>query len=83
VENHSSTLEQVEDRISGLQDKIDINENTEVFLDKRLKSHKRNMQERCNSIKKPNLQIMDIEEEEKMKAKGICTIFKKIFYLIF
>jgi hypothetical protein len=32
-ENHSSTLEQLEDRISGHKDKIDIKEKTEEFLE--------------------------------------------------
>jgi hypothetical protein len=52
VESHSSRLEQVEDRISGLKYKIDIKEKTEL-LDKRLKSCERNTQELFNSIKRP------------------------------
>jgi hypothetical protein len=35
------------------------------------------MQELTNSIKRPNLQIMGIEEEE-VQAKGVCNIFNKI-----
>jgi hypothetical protein len=35
------------------------------------------MQELSDSIKRPNLRIMGIEEEE-VQAKGICTIFDKI-----
>jgi hypothetical protein len=38
----------VEDRISGLEDKIEIKETTEKLLDKRLKSCERNMQELCD-----------------------------------
>jgi hypothetical protein len=34
------------------------------------------MQELTNSIKRPNLRIMDIEEEE-VQAKGIRNIFNK------
>jgi hypothetical protein len=45
----------VEDRISGLEDKIDIKEYTKELLDKILKSYKRNMQGLSNSIKRPNL----------------------------
>jgi hypothetical protein len=41
VERHSSRLEQVVDRISGLENKTDIKEKTE-FLDKRLKTCERN-----------------------------------------
>jgi hypothetical protein len=33
VEGYSSRLEQVEDRFSGLEDKIDIKENTEKVLE--------------------------------------------------
>jgi hypothetical protein len=50
-ESHPSRLVQVEDRISGIKDKIDIKEKTEEFLDKRLKSSERNAQELSNSIK--------------------------------
>jgi hypothetical protein len=33
------------------------------------------MQELTNSIKRPNLRIMGIEEEEEDQAKGISNIF--------
>jgi hypothetical protein len=36
------------------------------------------MQEFTNSIKRPNLRIMGIEEGEEVQAKGICNIFNKI-----
>jgi hypothetical protein len=36
------------------------------------------MQEFNNSIKRPNLRIMDIEEGEEVQTKGICNIFNKI-----
>jgi hypothetical protein len=68
--------EQVEDRISGLEDKIDIkekNKQIEEFLGKRLKSCERNMKE----LKRPNLQIMDIKGEE-VQVKGIHNVFNKI-----
>jgi TolA-binding protein len=51
VESHSSRLEQVEDRISELKDKIEIKEKTEELLVKQLKSHEKNMQELSDSIK--------------------------------
>jgi predicted RNase H-like nuclease (RuvC/YqgF family) len=44
VEGHSSTLEQVEDRISELKDKMEIKEKIVELLVKQLKSCKRNMQ---------------------------------------
>jgi hypothetical protein len=36
------------------------------------------MQKLTNSIKRPNLRIMGIEEGEEVQAKGICNIFNKI-----
>jgi hypothetical protein len=36
------------------------------------------MKEFNNSIKKPNLRIMGIEEGEEVHTKGICNIFNKI-----
>jgi hypothetical protein len=48
----------VEDRISGLENQIDIKDKTEEFLDKILKSIlscKRNIQELPDSFKRPNL----------------------------
>jgi chromosome segregation ATPase len=78
MEDHSSRLEQVEDRISELKDKIKIKEKTEELLVKQLKNCKRNMQELSDSIKTPNLRIMGIEEGEEVQTKGICKIFNKI-----
>jgi chromosome segregation ATPase len=78
VEGHPSRLEQVEDRISELKDKIEINEKTEEMLVKQLKSCESNMQELTYSIKRPNLRIRDIEEREEVQAKGICNIVNKI-----
>jgi hypothetical protein len=44
VAGHCSILEQVEDRISELEDKMKIKEKTEELLVKQLKSSERNMQ---------------------------------------
>jgi chromosome segregation ATPase len=74
MEIHSSRLEQVEDRISELEDKIEIKEKTEEILVKQLKSCERNMQELSNSIKRPNLRITGTEEGEQVQTKGIYSI---------
>jgi hypothetical protein len=66
----------VEDRIPKLKHKIDVEVKIEELLVKQLKSCERNMQELSDSIKRPNLRIMGIEEE--VQAKGIHSIFKKI-----
>jgi chromosome segregation ATPase len=78
MEGHSSRLEQVEDRISELEDKMEIKGKSEELLVKQLKTCERNMQELTDSIKRPNLRIMGIEEGEEVQAKGICNIFNKI-----
>jgi septal ring factor EnvC (AmiA/AmiB activator) len=78
MEVHFSRLEQVKDRISEFEDKIDIKEKTEELLVKQLKSCERNMQELSNSIKRPNLRIMGIEEGQKVQAKGMHNIVNKI-----
>jgi hypothetical protein len=45
----------VENRISGLEDKIDIKDKTKELLDKSLKNCKKNMQELSDSIKRPSV----------------------------
>jgi hypothetical protein len=57
---------------------MDIEGKTEELLVKQLKTCERNVQELTNSIKRPNLRIMGIEEGEDMQAKGIHNIFNKI-----
>jgi hypothetical protein len=78
VEGHSSRLERdlrLEDRISELEDQLEIKEE---ILVKQLKNCERNMQEFSDSTKRPNLRIRSIEEGEKVQAKRICNIFYKI-----
>jgi hypothetical protein len=51
---------------------------TEELLIRQLKTCERNMQEFNDSIKRPNLRIMGIEEGEEVQAKGMHNIFNKI-----
>jgi Mg2+ and Co2+ transporter CorA len=57
TEGCSSSLEQAEDRISELEDKMEIKGKTDVLLFKQLKTCERNMQELTNSIKSLNLRM--------------------------
>jgi hypothetical protein len=57
---------------------MEIKGKTEELLVRQLKTCKRNMQELTNSIKRPNLKIMGIEEGEKVQAKGINNMLNKI-----
>jgi archaeosine-15-forming tRNA-guanine transglycosylase len=36
------------------------------------------MQELSDSIKRPKLRIMGIEEGKEVQAKGVCNVFNKI-----
>jgi septal ring factor EnvC (AmiA/AmiB activator) len=78
MEGQSNRLEEAEDRISELKDEMVIKEKTEELLVKQLKNCEKKMQELTDSIKRPNLRIMGIEEEEEVQAKGMCNIFNKI-----
>jgi chromosome condensin MukBEF complex kleisin-like MukF subunit len=53
------------------------------MLAKQLKSCERHMQELTDSIKSPNLRIMDTEERKEVKAKEINNIFNKKMTKIF
>jgi hypothetical protein len=75
---HSSRLEKLEDRISELEDEIEIKGKAEDLLVKQHKTCEWNMQEFTNSIKRLNLRIIGVEEGERVKAKGISNIFNKI-----
>jgi hypothetical protein len=77
MEGHSSRIEQTEDRISEHEDEMAIKGKTEKILVRQLKSCERTMQGLTDSIKRPNLKIMGIEEGEVVQAKEICNIFNK------
>jgi predicted nucleic acid-binding Zn-ribbon protein len=66
LEGHSSRLEQVEDRISELKDKIEIKEKAEELLVKQHNSCEKNIQELSNSIKRSYMSITGIEEGEEV-----------------
>jgi chromosome segregation ATPase len=66
VEGYSSRLEQVKDRISELEDKIEIREKNRRNLVKQLRSCERNIQTLRDSVKRPNLRIMGIKEGEEV-----------------
>jgi chromosome segregation ATPase len=77
MEDCSNRIEQAKDRISELEDEMAIKGKTEELLVKQLKTCENNIRELIDSIKRPNMRIMDIEGEE-VQAKGMCNIFNKI-----
>jgi hypothetical protein len=78
MEDHSSRLEQAEDRISELEEEMVIKGKTEEVLVRQLKPCERNEQELTNTTKRPNLRILGIEEGEEVQVKGIHNIVNKI-----
>jgi Mg2+ and Co2+ transporter CorA len=78
TEGQSSRIEQTEDRISELEDEMLIKGKTKELLIKQLKTCEKKMEELTDSIKRPNLRIMGIEEGEEVQAKGMHNTFNKI-----
>jgi uncharacterized linocin/CFP29 family protein len=74
MEGHSSRIEQTEDRIAELEDEMAIKGKDEMaikgkaekLLVKQLKTCDKKMKELTDSIKRPNLRIMGIEEGEEV-----------------
>jgi chromosome segregation ATPase len=77
MEGHSSRIEQTEDRISEVEDKMTIKGKTEELSVKQLKTCEKKIQELTDSIKRPNMRIMGIEEGEKMQTKRMGDTFNK------
>jgi chromosome segregation ATPase len=76
-DGQSSRIEQTEDRISELEDEMVVKGKIEELLVKQLKTCEKKMQELTDSIKRPNLRIMGIEEREEVQAQGMHNIFNK------
>jgi hypothetical protein len=69
MEGQSSRLEQAKNRISEHQYEMEIKGKAEEQLVKNLKICERNMQELTDSIKRPNLRLMGIEEGRRGASK--------------
>jgi chromosome segregation ATPase len=69
VEGQSSRIEQAEDRISELKHEMLFKGKTKELSVKQLKTCEKKMQELTNSIKRPNLRIMDIKKDKRCKER--------------
>jgi hypothetical protein len=78
IEGQCSRIEQAEDRTSELKDIMVIKGKTKELLIKQHKTCEKKMKELTDSLKRPNLRIMCIEEGKEVQAKGMCNIFNKI-----
>jgi uncharacterized coiled-coil protein SlyX len=71
-------VEQVENRVSGTEDKVEELGQTVKDHERMLRKYKQSMQDIWNTMKRPNLQSMGIEEGEEIQTKGIDNLFNRI-----
>ena len=73
----NSRITEAEDRISEVEDRmVEINE-AERKKEKRIKRNEDNLRDLCDHVKCPNIQIIDVWEEED-KKKGHKKILEEI-----
>jgi uncharacterized coiled-coil protein SlyX len=74
----TNRIQEIEERISGEEDTI---ENIDIKVKENAKCTKlitQNIQEIQDTMKRPNLRIIGIEESEDSQVKGPVNIFNKI-----
>jgi prefoldin subunit 5 len=72
------TIQEIEERISGAEDAI---ENIDTTVKENAKGKKfltQNIQEIQDTMRRPNLRIIDIDEKRDFQLKGPVNIFNKI-----
>ena len=77
LEGTNSRITEAEDIISEVEDRmVEINE-AEKKKEKRMKRNEDNLRDLWDNLKHPNIQIIEVPEEED-KKKGHETIFEEI-----
>jgi hypothetical protein len=74
----SNTIQEIEKTISRAEDSI---ENMATTINKNVKCKKiltQNIQEILDTIRKPNLQIIGVDENKDFQLKGLANIFNKL-----
>ena len=73
LEGTKSRITEAEDRISEVEDKmVEINE-AERTKEKRIKRIENNLRDLCDNVKHPNIRIIGVPEEDKIKGdEKIC-----------
>jgi hypothetical protein len=74
----SKRIQEMEERISGAEDSIENIGTTIKENEKCKKILTQNIQETQDTMRRPNLQIIGIDENEDFQLKGPANIFKKI-----
>jgi hypothetical protein len=71
-------VEQVENKVPGTKDKVEELDQTVKDYERMLRKYEQNMQDIWDTIKRPNLQIMGVEEGKEIQTKGIDNLFNRI-----
>ncbi|KAL6073026.1 hypothetical protein STEG23_000444 [Scotinomys teguina] len=74
----TNRIQELEDRISNVEDTIEEIDSTVKENTKSKKAITQNVQEIWDTMKRPNLQIIGLEEGEEYQPKGTENIFNKI-----
>ncbi|CAH7484839.1 AABR07011733.1 [Phodopus roborovskii] len=74
----TNRIQEMEERISGAEDKLEEIDSSTKENHKSNKSLTQNIQEMWDTMKRPNLRIIGIEEGEEAQLKGAENIFNKI-----
>jgi hypothetical protein len=77
-ESISDRIQETEERISGAEDSIENMSTTIRENEKCKKILTQNIQEIKDTIRRPNLRIIGVDENEDFQLKGPANIFKKI-----
>ena len=75
---YPSRIQEVEERIPGAEDTLENIDTTVKENEKCKKVLTQNIQEIQDTLRKPNLRIIGIEESEDSQLKGPVNIFNKI-----
>ncbi|KAL6093590.1 hypothetical protein STEG23_012833 [Scotinomys teguina] len=74
----TNRIQEMEDRISNVEDTIEEIDSTVKENTKTKKAIKQNVQEIWDTMKRPNIRIIGIEEGKEYQLKGTENIFNKI-----
>ena len=77
VEGIKSRLDEAEDRIHELEDKVEKSTQNEQEKEKRLRKNEEGLREMQDNMKRNNIHIIGIPEEEE-EERGIENLFEKV-----
>lgn len=78
VESLERRIEQAEDRISDIEDSHDLIEKEHRSIQNLSKKQDRSLQELQDAIRRPNIRLIGIEENQEKEVNGVRNLFKKI-----